>query len=150
MRVCCLPAYVADKLHVVNEVCDMKNCNNCVFLEARKHKDLYMWVAKTPTGPSAKFLVQNSESAVGSPCVSAPRLACAARAPAPCLPADGCCFDCPLSSVHTMAEVKLTGNCLKGARPVLVFDPAFDSVPAYQIMKELFTQVGRCSGLGPS
>ena len=36
----------------------------------------YMWVSKSPHGPSAKFLLQN---------------------------------------VHTMSEVKLTGNCLKGA-----------------------------------
>jgi ribosome biogenesis protein BRX1 len=91
-----------DKLFAVNEVCELKNCNNCVFFEARKRKDLYMWVSKTPHGPSAKFLVQN---------------------------------------IHTMAEVKLTGNCLKGARPILSFDKNFDSEPAYQLLKELFTQV---------
>jgi ribosome biogenesis protein BRX1 len=87
----------AGKLAVVTEVCDMKNCNNCIFLEARKKKDLYMWMSKAPEvcvleprtlgrtlwcmqqGPSIKFLVQN---------------------------------------VHTMSEVKMTGNCLKGAHAV--------------------------------
>lgn len=90
------------KLAAVTEVCDMKNCNNCIFLEARKKKDLYMWVSKAPEGPSVKFLVQN---------------------------------------IHTMSEVKMTGNCLKGSRPILSFDKNFDSKPEYQLMKELITQV---------
>lgn len=90
-----------DELAAVNELCEMKNCNNCIFFEARKRKDLYMWVAKAPNGPSAKFQVQN---------------------------------------IHTMAEVKLTGNCLKGSRPLLVFDSAFDSAPHLLLLKEILTQ----------
>jgi len=73
-----------------------------VFFEARKRKDLYLWLSRAPNGPSAKFHVQN---------------------------------------IHTMAEVKLTGNCLKGSRPLLLFDATFDTTPAYQLLKELFTQV---------
>jgi len=37
----------------------MDNCNNCIFFEARKKQDLYMWMAKTPNGPSVKFEVQS-------------------------------------------------------------------------------------------
>lgn len=48
-----------DDLFALNEVCDMKNCNNCLFFEARRSTDLYLWMSKTPHGPSAKFLVQN-------------------------------------------------------------------------------------------
>ncbi len=48
-----------DELGVVNEVAEMKNCNNCIFFEARKHKDLYMWISRCPNGPSMKFAVQN-------------------------------------------------------------------------------------------
>ena len=51
-----------DDLATINELCEMKNCNNCIFFEARKRKDLYMWVSKAPNGPSAKFQVQNSQS----------------------------------------------------------------------------------------
>ena len=40
-----------------------------------------------------------------------------------------------------MAEVKLTGNCLKGSRPMLSFDLAFDAQPHLVLLKELFTQV---------
>lgn len=90
-----------DKLFVVNEVCEIKNCNKCLFFEAKKKQDLYLWVSNSPHGPSAKFLVQN---------------------------------------IHTLAELKMTGNCLKGSRPLLSFDPKFDTEPHYALLKELFIQ----------
>ncbi|KAA8584491.1 hypothetical protein FQN60_008276, partial [Etheostoma spectabile] len=86
-----------DKLFIVNEVCEIKNCNKCLFFEAKKKQDLYM----CPHGPSAKFLVQN---------------------------------------IHTLAELKMTGNCLKGSRPLLSFDPKFDKEPHFALLKELFIQ----------
>jgi len=46
----------------LNEICELKSCNGCVYLEARKRQDLYMWVSRTPRGPSAKFLVQNAHT----------------------------------------------------------------------------------------
>ncbi|XP_052090529.1 ribosome biogenesis protein BRX1 homolog [Mytilus californianus] len=91
-----------DQLFVVNEICEMKNCNKCIFFEAKKRKDLYMWIANAPRGPSAKFLVEN---------------------------------------VHTMLELKMTGNCLKGSRPLLSFDKNFDTEPHWNLLKELFTQI---------
>uniref|UniRef100_A0A8C5LU50 Ribosome biogenesis protein BRX1 homolog n=1 Tax=Leptobrachium leishanense TaxID=445787 RepID=A0A8C5LU50_9ANUR len=91
-----------DKLFVINEVCEMKNCNKCIFFEAKKKQDLYMWLSNSPQGPSAKFLVQN---------------------------------------IHTLAELKMTGNCLKGSRPLLSFDQEFDRHPHYSLLKELFTQI---------
>jgi ribosome biogenesis protein BRX1 len=36
------------------------------------------------------------------------------------------------SNVHTMAELKLSGNHLKGSRPVVAFDAAFDEQPQLQ------------------
>ncbi|XP_010603739.1 ribosome biogenesis protein BRX1 homolog isoform X2 [Fukomys damarensis] len=87
-----------DKLFVINEVCEMKNCNKCVYFEAKKKQDLYMWLSNSPHGPSAKFLVQN---------------------------------------IHTLAELKMTGNCLKGSRPVLSFDPIF-STPRYHPKSQPF------------
>ena len=29
----------------------------CFGVQCRKHKDLYMWMVKSPSGPSVKFLV---------------------------------------------------------------------------------------------
>lgn len=89
------------ELKVINEVADMKNCNNCIFFEPRKNS-LYMWMSRIPSGPSMRFLVQN---------------------------------------IHTMAELKLTGNVIKGARPMLVFDENFDKEPHLKVLKELMSQV---------
>ncbi|XP_062984747.1 ribosome biogenesis protein BRX1 homolog [Elgaria multicarinata webbii] len=91
-----------DKLFIINEVCEMKNSNKCIFFEAKKKQDLYMWLSNVPHGPSAKFLVQN---------------------------------------IHTLAELKMTGNCLRGSRPLLSFDAAFDQDPHYALLKELFIQI---------
>ncbi|XP_074850421.1 ribosome biogenesis protein BRX1 homolog [Carettochelys insculpta] len=91
-----------DKLFVINEICEIKNCNKCIFFEAKKKQDLYMWLSNSPEGPSAKFLVQN---------------------------------------IHTLAELKMTGNCLRGSRPLLSFDPVFDKEPHYALLKELFIQI---------
>ncbi|CAJ0628243.1 15082_t:CDS:2 [Entrophospora sp. SA101] len=89
-------------LSVLNELAELNNCNNCVFFEARKKQDLYMWTSKAPNGPSIKFHVQN---------------------------------------IHTVDELKMTGNCLKGSRPILSFDKKFDSEPHWILIKEVFTHI---------
>ncbi|KAI9291016.1 Brix-domain-containing protein [Neoconidiobolus thromboides FSU 785] len=89
-----------NKLYLINELAELQNCNNCLFFEVRKGMDLYLWMSKSPNGPSAKFHVQN---------------------------------------IHTMDELKMTGNCLKGSRPILSFDSTFDSQPHYALLKEMFT-----------
>jgi len=46
-----------------------------------------------------------------------------------------------VENVHTMAELKMTGNCLKGSRPLLSFDKTFEEGgPHMRVLKELFTQ----------
>ncbi|KAJ3028090.1 UNVERIFIED_CONTAM: Ribosome biogenesis protein brx1 [Siphonaria sp. JEL0065] len=90
-------------LSLINELAQDNQCNNCLFFEVRKHKDLFLWMARTPNGPSVKFLVQ---------------------------------------SVHTMDELRMTGNHLKGSRPILSFDQSFDNpdAPHLQLLKEMFSQ----------
>ena len=44
-------------------------------------------------------------------------------------------------NVHTMDELKLTGNCLMGSRPVLSFDRVFDERPQLRLLKEMLSQV---------
>lgn len=51
---------------VINEICETRNCNKCIYIENRKRKDTYMWIANVPRGPSAKFLVENSNSKLES------------------------------------------------------------------------------------
>ena len=72
-----------------------------MFFECRKKQDCYMWLAKTPSGPSIKFHVEN---------------------------------------VHTMAELKMTGNHLKFSRPSLHFAPAFDETAHRRLIKEALIQ----------
>lgn len=86
------------KLFQLNEVAELYNCNNIMFFEARKHQDLYVWLAKPPNGPSFKLHIQN---------------------------------------LHTMDELNLTGNCLKGSRPILSFDSTFQSKPHFAVLQEL-------------
>jgi ribosome biogenesis protein BRX1 len=85
-------------ISIVNELCELKSCNNVIYLEARKHMDLYMYMGCTPHGPSVKFHVVN---------------------------------------VHTTDELKLTGNCMLGSRPLLNFDSKFDTSAHWQVMKEI-------------
>ena len=87
-------------VQAVNEIAEFKSCNQVLYLETRKHSDLYMYIGRTPNGPSAKFQVVN---------------------------------------VHTMDELKLTGNCMLGSRPLLDFDSSFDRAPHLQLMKAMLT-----------
>ncbi|EQL04125.1 brix domain-containing protein 2 [Ophiocordyceps sinensis CO18] len=87
------------RLNELNELAELYNCNNVLFFEARKGKDLYIWLSKVPNGPTVKMHLQN---------------------------------------LHTMEELHFTGNCLKGSRPILSFDAAFDKHPHLRVIKELF------------
>lgn len=46
-----------------------------------------------------------------------------------------------VQNVHTMDELKMTGNCLKGSRGLLSFDKAFEDTEWGKLTKEVFTQV---------
>lgn len=46
-----------------------------------------------------------------------------------------------VQNVHTMDELKMTGNCLKGSRGILSFDEGFDASESGRLIKELFTHV---------
>ncbi|CCE79456.1 Piso0_001521 [Millerozyma farinosa CBS 7064] len=43
-----------------------------------------------------------------------------------------------IQNMHTLDELNFTGNCLKGSRPILSFDRAFDSSEHNRLLKELF------------
>ena len=47
-----------------------------------------------------------------------------------------------VTNSHTMDELRLTGNCMKGSRPILSFDAAFTSGPPHlRVLQYLFTDV---------
>ena len=87
---------------MINEACELKNASCCVYFEARKKEDVYIWLARVPSGPTLKFLAQN---------------------------------------IHTMAELKLTGNHLKGSRPMLNFSESFNHNGHWKLMRDLLEQI---------
>ena len=46
-----------------------------------------------------------------------------------------------IENIHTMDELRLTGNCMKGSRPVLSFDDNFDQREELKLLKCLFIDV---------
>ncbi|ORY87383.1 putative ribosomal large subunit assembly and maintenance-related protein [Leucosporidium creatinivorum] len=44
-------------------------------------------------------------------------------------------------NTHTMDELKMTGNCLKGSRPIVVFDKQFDESPHFKVIKEVLMNI---------
>jgi ribosome biogenesis protein BRX1 len=46
-----------------------------------------------------------------------------------------------VENISTMSELKLTGNCLKGARPLLSFDQQFSKIPHFMLLREILTQI---------
>lgn len=46
-------------LFQLNELAELNNCTHALYLESRKPDDLYMWLAKCPSGPSVRFHVEN-------------------------------------------------------------------------------------------
>ena len=47
------------KLYQLNELAELYNCNKILFFEARKGKDLYVWISKAPNVPTVKMHMQN-------------------------------------------------------------------------------------------
>ncbi|CAC01521.1 Ribosome biogenesis protein brx1 [Schizosaccharomyces pombe] len=45
-----------------------------------------------------------------------------------------------VENLHTMDELNMTGNALKGSRPILSFDKTFDTAPHLKVVKELLQQ----------
>lgn len=90
------------ELFALNELAELNGCNHVLFFETRKPQELFLWAAKSPSGPSVRFHVQN---------------------------------------IHTLEELHLTGNCMRGGRPVLTFDPIFGKSAHGQVMKSLLEGV---------
>jgi ribosome biogenesis protein BRX1 len=116
------------KLYHLNELADLYNCNNVMFFESRKHgQDLYLWLSKAPNGPSMKLHLQN--------CI----LFWMGRW------TDDSAYNVfsgqGVGKLIVRDELNLTGNCLKGSRPILSFDKSFDETPSSRLMKEMIIHV---------
>jgi len=98
----------------IDEICDLRGCNSVLYLESRKRMDAYLWIANVGASSSAA----GSSSLVAGP--SAKFL---------------------VENIHTMDELKLTGNCMKGSRPLLTFDSSFGGREELKLLKCLLVDV---------
>ena len=48
---------------------------------------------------------------------------------------------CHVQNIHTMDELKMTGNCLKGSRGLVTFDGNWEGAEWKTLCKELLTHV---------
>jgi ribosome biogenesis protein BRX1 len=133
-------------LTLINELAEIKSCNNVIFLEVRYVCSSWFCSYYTSDLLTGKRLICMSglerPPTVPSPSFSAIMVCLPYSIPSQ-LANQSRVKHCRLTllSVHTMDELKLTGNCLQGSRPLLVFDQLFDTVPHLQLLKEIFTQV---------
>lgn len=49
-----------------------------------------------------------------------------------------------VQNIHTMDELKMTGNCLRGSRGICVFDGGWEEEEHWKLMKEMFSHVRAC------
>ena len=45
----------------ISELCFAHSCSTFLYFESRRKSDLYLWIGRFPSGPSAKFLIENSK-----------------------------------------------------------------------------------------
>lgn len=96
----------------INDIAEIRSCNTVLYLECRKHQDAYMWMGRTSGGGDNP----NANSV-------------------------GPSAKFHVSNVHTMDELRLTGNCMRGSRPILTFDDAFTQHDHLKLLKELFVDI---------
>lgn len=56
-------------------------------------------------------------------------------------PNDGPLAKFQIRNMHNMKETKMTGNCLRYSRPLVLFNEVFDQAPHLKVVKELFLDV---------
>jgi len=97
----------------IDDIAEMRGCNSVLFLECRKRQDAYLWIGGGGVNRGGK------EVGIGG----------------------GPSAKFLVENVHTMDELRLTGNCMKGSRPLLAFDAGFGQREELKLLKCLFTDV---------
>ena len=108
---------VGGMARAIGDIAEMRSCTTVLFLECRKRMDAYLWVGRTG------ITAGNAGGGAVPPAMQGPSVR----------------FE--VTNVHTMDELRLTGNCMKGSRPVLTFDESFDRLDELRVIKELFIDV---------
>lgn len=110
----------------INEIAEVRGCHTVLFIECRKKgQDGYLWLGRTSHANSS-FDADGEAATAGKKHL---------------MITGGPSIKFHITNIHTMDELKMTGNCMKGSRPVLSFDKAFDSVDHLKLVKHLFVDV---------
>lgn len=112
----------------MNEIAEVRGCHSVLFLECRK-QDGYLWLGRTSHANDDPPPFGDDDDGGGGG--GRRRL----------MIGGGPSVRFHVANVHTMDELKMTGNCMKGSRPILSFDSAFDSVDHLKLIKHLFVDV---------
>ena len=111
----------------INEIAEVRGCHTVLFLECRKHgQDGYLWLGRTSTANETVTTAADGGGQTNNKHL---------------MNTGGPSIKFHITNIHTMDELKLTGNCMKGSRPILSFDSSFDTVDHLKLVKELFVDV---------
>jgi ribosome biogenesis protein BRX1 len=114
----------------VNEIAEVRGCHTVLFLETRKRgQDGYLWLGRTSHANST--FEDNGTDNNNATTVGRKHL----------MITGGPSIKFHITNIHTMDELKMTGNCMKGSRPILSFDSAFDELDHLKLVKHLFVDV---------
>lgn len=113
----------------VNEIAEVRGCHTVLFLECRKRgQDGYLWLGRTSHANSSFGGAGDGE---GGNVAGRKHL----------MITGGPSVKFHITNIHTMDELKMTGNCMKGSRPILSFDKSFDTIEHLKLVKHLFVDV---------
>mmetsp|Transcript_30746 Transcript_30746/g.61090 ORF Transcript_30746/g.61090 Transcript_30746/m.61090 type:complete len:437 (+) Transcript_30746:37-1347(+) len=120
----------------VNEIAEVRGCQTALFLETRKRgQDGYLWIGRTShsNNDHAALLRAAGDASEEDDLARSNKLSL--------MMTGGPSVKFHITNIHTMDELKLTGNCMKGSRPILSFDKSFDEREELQLIKNLFVDV---------
>ena len=116
----------------VNEIAEVRGCHTVLFLECRKRgQDGYLWLGRTSHANEYAGGIDGGAADGATNGGQKKHL----------MMSGGPSVKFHITNIHTMDELKMTGNCMRGSRPVLSFDRSFDAVDHLRVVKHLLVDV---------
>ncbi len=121
----------------MNEIAEARGCHTVLFLECRKRgQDGYLWLGRTSHANADATAFQeedgNEEGGGGKTSKLDNKHLMITGGPS---------IKFHITNIHTMDELKMTGNCMKGSRPILSFDKSFDTLDHLKLVKHVLVDV---------